>query len=113
VAELAGVTAVLLKYRVPAREGLEKHAAPLQDVQRAVGLVRHRAEEWDVDPARVGVIGFSAGGHLCATLGAQFETRAYPAVDDADRQSCRPDFSMLIYPFYLTPEEARSSCRRR
>lgn len=104
----AGVTAVLLKYRVPRREGLEKHVAPLQDAQRAIGLIRHRTKEWNIDPTRVGVIGFSAGGHLCATLGGSFEARTYPAVDDADKESCRPDFAMLIYPFYLTGEKGGS-----
>jgi acetyl esterase/lipase len=99
-----GVHAVLLKYRVPRREGREKHAAPLQDVQRAMGMVRSRAKEWNVDPAKLGVIGFSAGGHLAATLSTNFETRTYDAVDDADKQSCRPDFAMLIYPFYLTSD---------
>src|SRR5688500_15492175 len=100
-----GVTAVLLKYRVPRRTGIEKHAAPLQDAQRAMGLVRQRAKEWDIDPQRVGVIGFSAGGHLAAVLSTRFEQRTYPTVDEADAQSCRPDFAMLIYPFYLTGED--------
>jgi acetyl esterase/lipase len=97
-----GVTGVLLKYRVPRRTNLEKHVAPLQDVQRAMGIVRHRAKEWNIDPARIGVMGFSAGGHLCATLSTNFDERTYPSVDDADRESCRPDFAILIYPFYLT-----------
>jgi acetyl esterase/lipase len=96
-----GVTGVLLKYRVPARKGQERHAAPLQDVQRAIGLVRHRAKEWNIDPRRIGVLGFSAGGHLAAAAGTNFATRTYPAVDEADRESCRPDFSLLIYPAYL------------
>src|SRR4051812_23491374 len=70
-----GVTAILLKYRVPRWAGREKHEAPLEDVQRAIGIVRQRASEWKIDPHRVGVIGFSAGGHLCATLGGQFDQR--------------------------------------
>jgi acetyl esterase/lipase len=96
-----GVTGVLLKYRVPKRSGLEKHTAALQDAQRALGLVRHRASEWSIDPARIGVLGFSAGGHLSAALCSSVGQRAYPAVDDADKVSCRPDFTVLIYPAYL------------
>ncbi len=74
-----GVTGVLLKYRVPKRAGLEKHIAPLQDVQRAIGLVRSRAPEWHLDPSRIGVLGFSAGGHLAAAASNNYETRIYPA----------------------------------
>ena len=96
-----GVTAVLLKYRVPKREGADKPAA-LQDAQRALGLVRSRAKEWNLDPTRIGVLGFSAGGHLAASLSNQCETRSYQAVDAADQVSCRPDFVVLIYPAYLT-----------
>ena len=100
-----GVTAVLLKYRVPRRAGVEKHAAPLQDAQRALGLVRHRAAEWRIDPTRIGVLGFSAGGHLAAVLSTQPATRTYAAIDRADTLSCRPDFAVLIYPAYLTLKE--------
>jgi len=101
-----GVTGVLLKYRVPRREGREKHAAPLQDAQRALGLVRHRGAQWGLDPARIGVLGFSAGGHLAAAASTNYGERSYPAADDADRQSCRPDFTLLIYPGYLTTKES-------
>jgi acetyl esterase/lipase len=100
-----GVTAVLVKYRVPRRAGLEKHAAPLQDAQRAMGLVRARAAEFGIDPRRIGIIGFSAGAHLCAALAANSGQRSYPPVDDADKASCRPDFSFLIYPAYLTEKD--------
>jgi len=96
-----GVTGVLLKYRVPKRSGLEKHTAALQDAQRALGLVRHRASEWGIDPARIGVLGFSAGAHLSAALCSSASQRTYPTVDDADKVSCRPDFTVLIYPAYL------------
>ncbi|HMD60318.1 MAG TPA: alpha/beta hydrolase [Opitutaceae bacterium] len=98
-----GVTGVLLKYRVPRREGRPPFAAPLQDAQRAVGLVRLRAKEWGIDPRRVGVLGFSAGGNLCAVLSAA-GPRTYPRVDDADDLSCRPDFQLLIYPGSLVKE---------
>jgi acetyl esterase/lipase len=96
-----GVTGVLLKYRVPKREN-----GPLQDAQRALGLVRHRAKELGVDPQRIGMLGFSAGGNLSAELCANCgEKRAYPAVDDADAASCRPDFQILIYPGGLVPKD--------
>ena len=101
-----GVTAVLLKYRVPKREGDEEHKLPLQDAQRALGMVRHRAKEWGLDPKRIGVLGFSAGGHLAASLSNNYETRGYPSVDEADAASCRPDFVLLLYPGSLVlPKE--------
>jgi acetyl esterase/lipase len=74
--------------------------APLQDAQRSMGLVRSHAREWGIDPERLGVLGFSAGGHLSATLSAS-TARAYPRVDAADDLSCHPDFQVLIYPAYL------------
>jgi acetyl esterase/lipase len=98
-----GVNAVLVKYRVPRREGLPKHLPALQDAQRAISLVRSKAAEWGIDPHRVGVLGFSAGGHLCATLSASTE-RAYPRVDAADDQGFHPDFQVLVYPAYLLPD---------
>jgi acetyl esterase/lipase len=100
-----GVNAALLKYRVPRRAGLEKHTAPLQDAQRALGLLRTRAGELKIDPARIGVLGFSAGGHLAAVLSNTHTARTYPAIDAADAVSCRPDFTVLIYPAYLTVKE--------
>lgn len=100
-----GVNAVLVKYRVPKRPGTEKHAPPLQDVQRAFGLVRSKAAEWGIDAKRVGILGFSAGGHLSAVASNNYEQRTYDKVDAADELSCRPDFSILIYPAYLTVKE--------
>ncbi|RME92000.1 MAG: alpha/beta hydrolase [Verrucomicrobia bacterium] len=97
-----GVTGILLKYRVPRREGREPHEAPLQDAQRAMGIIRQRAAEWGIDPRRVGVLGFSAGGHLAAMLSNHFDQRTYPVIDAADAKSCRPDFAILVYPAYLT-----------
>ncbi|MGA2482554.1 MAG: alpha/beta hydrolase [Candidatus Acidiferrales bacterium] len=93
-----GVAAILVKYRVPAREGLPPYALPLQDAQRAMGMVRAHAAEWGIDPKRVGVIGFSAGAHLSAALSTSFEKRTYDRIDEADDLSCRPDFAMLLYP---------------
>jgi acetyl esterase/lipase len=100
-----GVTAVLLKYRVPKRAGLERHEPPLQDAQRALGLLRHRADEFGLDANRIGVIGFSAGGHLAAALASSVAKRTYASVDAADTASCRPDFSILIHPAYLVLKE--------
>jgi acetyl esterase/lipase len=100
-----GVTGVLVKYRVPVRSGQPKWVAPLQDAQRAVGIVRYSAAEWGIDPKRIGVLGFSAGGHLAAALSTNFERRTYPMVDDADKVSCRPDFALLIYPAYLVVKD--------
>jgi acetyl esterase/lipase len=100
-----GVTAVIVKYRVPRRAGLEKHTAPLQDAQRAFGMVRHRAREWSIDPERIGVLGVSAGGHLAAVLCNSTEKRTYPVIDDADKANCRPDFMISIHPGYLTVKE--------
>jgi acetyl esterase/lipase len=100
-----GVNAVLVKYRVPEAEGVPRFQAPLQDAQRSVGIVRLRAHEWHLDPNRVGVLGFSAGGNLAAVLSTNFDKRSYERVDEADDQSCRPDFAVLIYPAYLTPEQ--------
>lgn len=100
-----GVTGILLKYRVPMRPGDDKHLLPLQDAQRALGLVRFHAQEWNLDPKRIGVLGFSAGGHLAAYLSTNFDKRAYEPVDAADQVSCRPDFAMPIYPAYLVPKD--------
>ncbi len=100
-----GVTAVLLKYRVPVRKDRERYDAPLQDAQRALGLTRYHAKDWGIDPQRIGVMGFSAGAHLSAVLSCNYGQRTYPAVDAADQVGCRPDFVMLIYPAYLTVQK--------
>ena len=106
-----GITCVLLKYRVP-DSGPAWHddchcnihpKAPtaLEDAQRTVGLVRFHAAEWGVDPHKIGVLGFSAGGHLVADVSTHFDKRAYAAVDAADEASCRPDFAVAIYPGHM------------
>lgn len=97
----AGVACVLVKYSVPDSGPYPKSAAALQDAQRALGLVRAHAAEWKIDPQRVGVLGFSAGGHLAAALSTHFGKRLYEPVDAADGLSCRPDFAVIIYPGYL------------
>ncbi|MGC3971441.1 MAG: alpha/beta hydrolase [Pirellulales bacterium] len=100
-----GVTGIVLKYRVPKRPDRERHAPMLEDAQRAIGMVRHRASEWGIDPARIGILGFSAGGHLAATASNNYAKRTYAKVDAADDVSCRPDFAVLIYPAYLVDKE--------
>jgi acetyl esterase/lipase len=99
-----GVTAVLLKYRVPRRKNLEKHHAPMQDAQRAVSLVRSKASEWKIDPKRIGLLGFSAGGHLTATVLTSDGSVSFPK-EEIDKHSPIPDFGLLIYPAYLKSEE--------
>lgn len=103
-----GVTACVLKYRVPRRPGASKTDPPvaaLHDAQRAVSLVRSKAKDWDLDPAKIGMLGFSAGGHLTAWTATNADKRSYDAVDDADKASCRPDFVVLVYPAYLTDKQ--------
>jgi acetyl esterase/lipase len=100
-----GVTGVLLKYRVPRREDRPAHAAPLEDAQRAMGLVRSHAKEWGIDPGRIGSLGFSAGGNLSAVLCAGTGGRSYPRVDESDDAGCRPDFQILVYPGGLVEKD--------
>jgi acetyl esterase/lipase len=99
-----GITAILLKYRVPLqRAELYSEPSPqaLEDAQRTLGLVRFHAAEWHIDPHKIGVIGFSAGGHMVAAISTHFDKRLYLAVDAADQQSCRPDFAIACYPGHL------------
>jgi acetyl esterase/lipase len=100
-----GITAVLLKYRVPAKTGVPRYLAPLQDAQRAVSWVRDHAGKAGIDTGRIGIMGFSAGGHLAATLSNNYSKRVYEVQDDADLVSCRPNFAILIYPAYLTVKD--------
>jgi len=93
-----GVTGIVLKYRLPAPEGTPRHLPALQDAQRAISLVRSKAGEWKIDPARIGMLGFSAGAHLSAACSTNFDRRTYPAADEVDKVSCRPDFAVLVYP---------------
>ena len=96
-----GVTGVILKYRVPRRADQPKGDPPigaLQDAQRAISITRSKAKEWNIDPNRIGMLGFSAGGHLTAWAATNFDKRAYEAIDSTDKESCRPDFAVLIYP---------------
>jgi acetyl esterase/lipase len=103
-----GITCVLLKYRVtnvgpyPKSGPYPESPMALEDAQRTMGLVRLHAAEWHIDPHKIGVLGFSAGGHLSAAISTHFEKRLYPAVDAADNESCRPDFAVAIYPGHLS-----------
>lgn len=97
-----GITAVVLKYRVP-----DNRAGALQDVQRAVRLVRAHRAEWNIDPHCIGIIGFSAGGHLAARLSAGQGSRTYEPIDEADSLGFRPDFAILVYPAYLADKGGR------
>ncbi|MFO0959548.1 MAG: alpha/beta hydrolase [Isosphaeraceae bacterium] len=103
-----GVTGIVLKYRVPRRPGeVESEPArrPLLDAQRAVRLVRSRAGEWGLAPDRIGIIGFSAGGHLAAATATRFSERMYKPLDDIDKASGRPDFAGCVYPGYLKAKD--------
>jgi acetyl esterase/lipase len=103
-----GITCVLLKYRVtdvgpyPKSGPYPESPMALEDAQRTVGLVRLHAAEWHIDPHKIGVLGFSSGGHLSAAMSTHFDRRLYPLVDAADKESCRPDFAVAIYPGHLS-----------
>lgn len=91
-----GITAIVLKYRLPDDEiMIDKTIGSLQDAQRTIQLVRQNAKQWDIDPNKIGIMGFSAGGHLAATVSTYFDKRV---IDNPDSISLRPDFSILIYP---------------
>ena len=106
-----GITCVLLRYRVPSTpydwhckcrpDDLATPTQALEDAQRTMGLVRHEAARWHVDPHKIGVLGFSAGGYLVAEISTRYEHRLYEPVDAADEVSCRPDFAVAVYPGHL------------
>jgi acetyl esterase/lipase len=102
-----GITCVLLKYRVPCvKSGPYRDCrTALEDAQRTVGLVRSQAARWHIDAHKIGVLGFSAGGHMVAAMSTHFEKRLYTSVDSADRESCRPDFAAALYPGHLAVPE--------
>jgi len=93
-----GVTGIVLKYRVPFRNPDKRWSAAVADAQRAVSLVRSKAAEWNLDPKRIGICGFSAGGETAGLTSLFLEERQYTALDDVDKVSCKPDFAILIYP---------------
>jgi len=103
-----GMTGIILKYRCPRRPGDvkgEPPLGPLLDAQRAVSLVRGRSMEWGIDPRRIGMVGFSAGGHLALATATNFEKRTYEPIDKVDEVSCRPDFAVLCYSGYLKSKD--------
>ena len=103
-----GVTGIILKYRVPRRPDEirgEPARRPLQDSQRAVSLVRSKAKEWGIAPNRIGIVGFSAGGHLAIATATSFDKRMYEPIDDVDKVSCRPDFAVPVYSGYLKAKD--------
>jgi acetyl esterase/lipase len=99
-----GVTGIILKYRCPRRAGDEKGLPPLgpvKDAQRAISLVRSKAQEWKIDPQKIGMVGFSAGGHLVGAAATNFDKRSYEPIDSIDKVSCRPDFAVMLYSGYF------------
>jgi len=109
-----GITCVLLKYRVPSEpfdwrcdcrpDNLTTPTRSLEDLQRTMGLVRRHAKEWHIDPHKVGVLGFSAGGYLAAEISTKYQKRLYAPLDDADKENARPDFAVLVYPGHLATD---------
>ncbi len=104
-----GVTAFVLKYRLGPRY---HHPAPLQDAARAIRTVRARASEWNIDPKRIGILGFSAGGHVASTIGTHFELGKSDASDPIERVSSRPDLMILIYPVITMREFTHAGSKR-
>ncbi len=103
-----GVTGIVLKYRVPRRPDEPKGEParrPLQDSQRAISVVRSHAKEWGIAPDRIGIVGFSAGGHLAMATATGFEKRVYESLDAVDKISCRPDFAIAVYSGYLKAKD--------
>ena len=98
-----GISAFMLIYRVP-----KKRKDAFQDIRRAVRTIRSRASEWNVDPKRIGVLGSSAGGHLAARVSTGFDIQTYQEVDELDGVSCKPDFTILLYPAYMNKGKALS-----
>ena len=101
-----GVTAVVLNYRVPRREGIPKHMAAWQDAQRCVRVVRSRAKEWGINPDKIGIMGFSAGGHLTLMTATTSLTNSYEPVDDIDKLSASVNFAAPVYPAYVLEDGA-------
>ncbi len=108
-----GIAAFVLKYRLPgSKSNIVPHMSPLMDAQRAMRLIRSRAEKWNLDPTKIGVMGFSAGGHLASTLSTHYDGGDPSNSDPVERLSCRPDFSVLVYPVISFTEEFQHSGSR-
>ncbi len=104
-----GITVAVLWYRIPRRPGLEKHRVAWQDAQRAIRFVRSHAEEWKINPEKIGCLGFSAGGHLTLMTATTTQTPAYEPVDDLDKVPCYVNFAVPVYPAYVLEENADKS----
>ncbi len=100
-----GVTTALLKYRVPRRDPANPSVEPLQDAQRAIGILRHRAAEFGIAPDRIGILGFSAGGHLTVMAALHANDRTYPQDPALDVPDATPNFAIPVYPAYLVTKE--------
>jgi len=100
-----GVAAFLLQYRIPRRANQPKHLAPLQDAQRALSIVRSKAKEYGIEENKIGILGFSAGGHLTLMTSTCYNARAYEPRDEIDKVSCRPDFAIPVYPAYIVDKQ--------
>jgi acetyl esterase/lipase len=103
-----GISGIIVKYRVPRRPGepqREPARRPLQDAQRAIRIVRNHAAEWKISPNKIGVLGFSAGGHLAVAAATRFDEKTYEPQDNFDQSGCRPDFAVSVYPGYLKDKE--------
>ncbi len=107
----AGVTCFVLRYRLPGEGWANRSDVPLQDAQRAMRLVRAGASHYGVDPARIGFMGFSAGGHLACSIATRFAARVYDPLDAADTVSARPDFSVPMYPVVTMGEGCHAGSR--
>jgi len=108
-----GIAAMVLKYRLPvSKSNIIPHKSPLMDAQRAFRMVRYHAGSWNIDPGKIGIMGFSAGGHLASTLSTHFDAGDPGHTDPVERISCRPDFSILVYPVIsFTKEFSHSGSR--
>ncbi len=108
-----GIAAIVLKYRLPlAKSNIVRHKSPLLDAQRAIRYVRYHALEWNIDPSRIGIMGFSAGGHLASTAGTHYDLGNPDASDSVERMSSRPDFMILMYPVITFSEDVMHSGSR-
>jgi len=108
-----GIAAFVLKYRLPgSKSNIVPHKSPLMDAQRAMRMVRSHAEKWNIDPAKIGIMGFSAGGHLASTLSTHYDGGDSSSPDPVEQESCRPDFSVLVYPVISFTEDFQHSGSR-
>ncbi len=109
-----GIAAIVLKYRLPTSDAqIEPYKSPLMDAQRAMRMVRFHAKDWGIDPAKIGIMGFSAGGHLASSLSTHFDAGNPGAKDPVEKLSCRPDFSILMYPVISFTGEFQHSGSRK